>query len=41
VARVDLRATDDGRVLYEQFGFTVLGGATMAWFAPGGRAGLR
>lgn len=41
VARVDLRATADGRVLYEQFGFTLLGGATMAWFAPGGRAGLR
>ena len=41
VARVDLRATEDGRVLYEQFGFQVLGGATMAWFAPGGRAGLQ
>lgn len=41
IARVDLRATEDGRVLYEQFGFTVLGGATMAWFAPGGRAGLQ
>lgn len=41
VKRVDLRATEEGRVLYEQFGFELLGGATMAWFAPGGRAGLR
>ena len=41
VRRVDLRATEEGRVLYEQFGFELLGGATMAWFAPGGRAGLR
>ena len=41
IARVDLRATEDGRVLYEQFGFNVLGGATMAWFADGGRAGLQ
>lgn len=41
VARVDLRATEEGRVLYEQFGFRVLGGATMAWFAEGGRAGLQ
>ena len=40
IARVDLRATEDGRPLYEAFGFQVLGGATMAWFAPGGRAGL-
>ncbi len=41
IARVDLRATEDGRPLYEDFGFQVLGGATMAWFAPGGRAGLQ
>ena len=41
ITRVDLRATEDGRALYEQFGFQVLGGATMAWFAPGGRAGLQ
>ena len=40
ITRVDLRATEEGRALYEQFGFKVLGGATMAWFAPGGRAGL-
>ena len=41
VKRVDLRATEDGRPLYEDFGFQVLGGATMSWFAPGGRAGMR
>lgn len=41
IKRVDLRATEDGRALYEQFGFQVLGGASMSWFAPGGRAGLR
>lgn len=41
VRRVDLRATEDGRPLYEDFGFELLGGATMSWFAPGGRAGLR
>lgn len=40
IARVDLRATAEGRALYEQFGFQQLGGATMAWFAPGGRAGM-
>ena len=40
ITRVDLRATEEGRALYEQFGFKVLGGATMAWFAEGGRAGL-
>jgi GNAT superfamily N-acetyltransferase len=33
VPRVDLRATDDGRPLYEGFGFRLLGGATMAWTA--------
>ncbi|MCU1596199.1 MAG: acetyltransferase [Frankiales bacterium] len=41
VPRVDLRATEDGRPLYEEFGFTVLGGATMAWFGQGTRAGLQ
>jgi GNAT superfamily N-acetyltransferase len=41
IARIDLRATEDGRLLYEQYGFRELGGATMAWFAPGGRAGLQ
>ena len=30
VPRVDLRATPDGRPLYESFGFRELGGATMA-----------
>ncbi len=35
VGRVDLRATPDGRALYEEFGFRELGGATMAWTAPG------
>lgn len=33
VGRVDLRATADGRRLYEDFGFRELGGATMAWTA--------
>jgi ribosomal protein S18 acetylase RimI-like enzyme len=41
VPRVDLRATPDGRPLYEAFGFRVLGGATMAWTAPGNRPGMR
>lgn len=41
VPRVDLRATEDGYPLYVSFGFEVLGGKTMSWFAPGGRAGLR
>ncbi|MDP9101152.1 MAG: GNAT family N-acetyltransferase [Actinomycetota bacterium] len=40
IPRVDLRATDDGRPLYESFGFQVLGGATMAWLAPGNRPGM-
>jgi ribosomal protein S18 acetylase RimI-like enzyme len=35
VPRVDLRATSDGRALYESFGFRELGGATMAWTAAG------
>jgi GNAT superfamily N-acetyltransferase len=40
VPRVDLRATEDGRGLYESFGFRLLGGATMAWVAPGIRPGM-
>ena len=38
VARVDLRATDDGRPLYVQAGFRELAGATMAWTASAGAA---
>ncbi|MCW2599432.1 MAG: hydrolase [Frankiales bacterium] len=41
IPRVDLRATPDGRPLYEAFGFQVLGGATMAWTAPGSRPGMK
>lgn len=40
IPRVDLRATPDGRPLYEAFGFTVLGGATMAWTRPGVNPGM-
>ena len=40
VPRVDLRATDDGLPLYEAFGFRALGGATMAWTAPGVTPGM-
>ena len=40
VPRVDLRATEDGRRLYEAFGFRVLGGATMAWTDGGPAPGL-
>jgi GNAT superfamily N-acetyltransferase len=40
VPRVDLRATEDGRSLYAAFGFRVLGGATMAWTAPGVSPGM-
>lgn len=36
VGRVDLRATPDGRPLYEAFGFRVLAGATMCWSSPDG-----
>jgi ribosomal protein S18 acetylase RimI-like enzyme len=41
VPRVDLRATEDGRPLYEDLGFRELGGATMAWTAsPAAAPGL-
>jgi len=40
IRRVDLRATADGLGLYESFGFQVLGGATMAWTAPGVTPGM-
>ena len=41
IQRVDLRATADGLPLYEAFGFRTLGGATMAWTAPGTRPGMQ
>lgn len=41
VTRVDLRATPDGHALYESFGFRPLGGATLAWVAPGTRVGMQ
>jgi ribosomal protein S18 acetylase RimI-like enzyme len=41
IPRIDLRATSYGQPLYESEGFTVLGGATMAWTRPGVRAGMR
>ncbi len=40
IPRVDLRATPDGQPLYAAAGFRVLGGATMAWNAPGTRPGM-
>ena len=40
VPRVDLRATPDGRPLYEAFGFRELGGASMAWTGPGVEPGM-
>lgn len=40
IPRVDLRATEDGLHLYTSFGFRVLGGATMAWTAPGVAPGM-
>ena len=40
IPRVDLRATPDGEPLYAAFGFRTLGGATMAWTAPGNRPGM-
>lgn len=41
IPRVDLRATPYGEPLYVSEGFTVLGGATMAWTRPGVRPGMR
>jgi len=38
VPRVDLRATQDGRPLYDEMGFRELGGATMAWTASAAAA---
>ncbi len=40
IPRIDLRATPDGLPLYTAAGFRVLGGATMAWSAPGTRPGM-
>jgi GNAT superfamily N-acetyltransferase len=36
VPRIDLRATPDGRPLYESAGFRALDGVSMVWTAPGG-----
>ena len=41
IPRVDLRATADGQPLYEDVGFRVLGGATMAWNVGGTRPGMQ
>ena len=34
VARVDLRATPDGRALYDRAGFREVGGAALSWVSP-------
>lgn len=40
VGRIDLRATPDGRPMYEAVGFRVLSGPTMAWTAPHVQPGM-